>query len=60
LAEEFPAQSAFRQDLAASQRHLGLLLEELGRPGEAEKAYRVALAHHQALAWFDKALATLG
>jgi hypothetical protein len=40
----------YRLDLASSHNDLGILLAETGRRGEAEAAYRAALALHQPLA----------
>jgi serine/threonine protein kinase len=43
LVDDFPEESAYRQDLADSFQNLGNLLSEIGRSAEAEVAYRDAL-----------------
>ena len=44
LAEDFPNVPEYRVGLAGSQTNLGLLLRDLGRPNEAERACREAVA----------------
>jgi tetratricopeptide (TPR) repeat protein len=43
LVVDFPAVPGYRQDLAISHNNLGGLLHELGKPAEAETAYRDGL-----------------
>ena len=50
LADDYPAVTEFRSDLARSHNNLGVLLNETGRQSEAEAEYRKAIALHQKLA----------
>ena len=50
LADDNPAVTSFRSDLAASHNNLGILLADTGRPAEAEAEYRKSLAIRQKLA----------
>ena len=50
LADDYPAVTEFRSDLASSHNNLGMLLSDTGRPSEAEAEYRKAIALMQKLA----------
>ena len=50
LADDNPAVTEFRSDLAASHVNLGILLSDTGKPAEAEAEFRKALAIRQKLA----------
>ena len=50
LADDNPAVTDFRSDLAHSHTNLGVLLQNTGKPAEAEAEYRKALAIEQKLA----------
>ena len=50
LAVENPAVTEFRSRLAQSQNNLGRLLAGLGKPSEAEAAYRASRSLYQDLA----------
>jgi tetratricopeptide (TPR) repeat protein len=50
LAAEFPDNADYRQELARSHAHRGLLLRTTGRRAEAEQAFRQALALVEKLA----------
>jgi tetratricopeptide (TPR) repeat protein len=43
LCEAFPAHPSPREGMAASHRHLGMVLTDLGRHADAEQAFRTAL-----------------
>src|SRR5262249_35215101 len=50
LTADFPAELSYRQDLADSYNNRGNLLSEMGRPKDAEAAYRQVLAIREKLA----------
>jgi serine/threonine protein kinase/tetratricopeptide (TPR) repeat protein len=50
LAAEFPAEPAYRQNLALSHTNLGALLADLGKRAEAEEQYRKGLVIQGTLA----------
>ena len=50
LADDYPAVTEFRSDLARSHNNLGVLLSDTGKPAEAEAEYRKAIALDQKLA----------
>ena len=50
LADDNPAVTQFRSDLAGSHNNLGWLLQQTGKSSEAEAEYRKALAIQQKLA----------
>lgn len=50
LVAEFPDKATYRQELARSHAHHGLLLRTTGRRAEAERAFRQALALLEKLA----------
>ena len=50
LADDFPSQPEFRQDLARSHNNRGVLLFKMGQLSEAEKDYDQALSIQKQLA----------
>ena len=53
LANDYPANALYRDQLAKSYFNLGILLHQMGKLPEAEEAYRQAIALHEQLAAED-------